>query len=83
MCPYEEVHVINLITLNPRYLTCFCPQKVYSGDLKSDHLKSGFFEGQISNGLVFKWSRFNNGYSYCPDHLKTRPFKIWTYSNGF
>ena len=22
----------------------------YSGDLKSDHLKSGHFEGQISNG---------------------------------
>ena len=26
----------------------------YSGDLKSDHLKSGLFKGRISNGLVFK-----------------------------
>ena len=28
----------------------------YSGDLKSDILKSGLFEGQISNGLVVKWA---------------------------
>ena len=28
----------------------------YSGDLKSNHTKSGLFEGQISNIPVFKWS---------------------------
>ena len=27
-------------------------QPICSGDLKSDHLKSGLFEGQISNGPV-------------------------------
>ena len=47
---------------------------VYSGDLKSDHLKSGLFEGWISNGPVFKWLGFSNGYSYSPKHLITRPF---------
>ena len=29
--------------------------KLYSGDLKSDHLKTRHFEGLISNGPVFKW----------------------------
>ena len=37
----------------------------YIGDLKSDHTKSGLFEGQISNGpyvVEFKWSQlFENG----------------------
>ena len=36
------------------------------------HLKSGHFEGLISNGPVFKWS----GFSY-------RPFKIRTFLSGF
>ena len=34
--------------------------------------KNGLFEGQISNGLVFKWQDFTNGYSNSPNHLKTR-----------
>ena len=59
----------------------------YSGDLKSDHLKSGniwnlksrVFEGLNSNDLVFKWSGFSYGYS----HSKTGPFKIWMFLSRF
>ena len=36
------------------------------------HLKSGLFEGRISNGLVFKWS----GFSY-------QPFEIRKFLSGF
>ena len=36
------------------------------------HLKSGLFEGRISNGPVFKWS----GFSY-------QPFEIRTFLSGF
>ena len=42
-------------------------------------LKSRLLEGQISNDTVFKWSVFSYGYSYGPNHLKTGPFKIWTF----
>ena len=55
----------------------------YSGDLKSNHLKSVHFEGQILNGPVFKWSDFRNGYSYSPNHSKTGPFKIRTFMSKF
>ena len=55
----------------------------YSGDLKSDHVKSRLFEGQISNGPVFKWLGFCNGYSYSSNHLKTGPFKIQTFCSDF
>ena len=41
----------------------------YSGDLKSDHSKSGFFGGLISNILVFKWS----GYGFSRRMLKAPP----------
>ena len=69
-----------------------CPKTVmkmhkYSGDLKSDHLKSGnilksrLFEGQISNGPVFKWSGFSYGFSYSPNYLKTRPNLNQTFQN--
>ena len=54
-----------------------------SGDLKSEHLKSGLFEGQISNGLVFKWSSFSYGFSYSPNHSKTGPFEIRMFLSGF
>ena len=47
------------------------------------YLKSGLFEGQISNGPVFKWSSFGYGYSSSPNHLQTRPFKIRTLLSGF
>ena len=57
----------------------------FSGDLKSDHLKSGLFEGLISNGPVFIWSGFSYGYSFSPNHLtfltKWQPF-VWL-SNGW
>ena len=56
---------------------------VYSGDPKSNHLKSGLFEGQISNGLVIKWSGFSYGYSDSPNHLKTRQFIIRTFLSRF
>ena len=45
------------------------------------HLKSGLFEGQISNVPVFKGSGL--GYSHSPNHLKTWPFKIWMFLSGF
>ena len=38
--------------------------------LKSDHLKSGLFEGWISNGMVFKWS----GLSYDHRYSKSEHF---------
>ena len=63
----------------PSFRSClfyFLPKKeLCSGDLKSGHLKFGLFEGWISNGLVYNWS----GFSYRPNHLKTRPFKIQTF----
>ena len=43
------------------------------------HSKSALFEGHISNGTVFKWSGFSYSYSNSPNHLKTGPFKIWTF----
>ena len=45
------------------------------------HLKSGLFDSRISNGLVCKWSGFSYGDS--PNHLKTGPFKIWTFLSEF
>ena len=47
------------------------------------HLKLGLFEGWILNSLVFKLSGFSYGYSYSPNHLKTRPFEIWEFLSGF
>ena len=49
----------------------------------SGYLKSGFFEGRISYGPFFKWSGFSYGYSFSPNHLKTRPFEIWTFLSVF
>ena len=46
------------------------------------HLKSRLFEGRISNGPVFKWSGFCNGYSYSPNYSKTGPFKIRPFLSG-
>ena len=45
------------------------------------HLKSGLFEGQISNAPVFKWPDFSYGYS--PNHSKTGTFKIQTFLSKF
>ena len=53
-----------------------------SGDLKSNPLKSRLFEDLISNGPVSKWSSFYS-YSNGPHHLKTGPFKIWTFLSRF
>ena len=53
--------------------------RTYSGDLKSDHLKSWLLEGQISNGQVFYRPGFSFGYIDSPYHSKTRPFKIRTF----
>ena len=44
-------------------------------------VKSGIFEGRISNGLVFKSSGFS--FCYSPNHLKTGQFKIRTILSGF
>ena len=52
----------------------------YSGDLKSNHLKSGLFEGRISNGPVFKWS----GFSYQPFEIQTFFVRILNgWASGF
>ena len=51
----------------------------YSGDVKSDHLKSRLFEGLISNG----WAQLSFGYSFSPNHLKTGPFEIQTLLSRF
>ena len=56
---------------------------LYSEDLKFDHTKSRLFEGRISNGPVFEWLGFSHGYSFSPNHLKTRIFKIGTHLSGF
>ena len=45
---------------------------VYSGDLKSDSLKSGLFEGCISNGWVLAMAIAPTIRK--PDHLKSRHF---------
>ena len=37
----------------------------------------------FSNGPVFKWLGFSYGYSFSPDHLKTRPFEIQTFLARF
>ena len=58
-------------------------QSIDSGDLKSIHLKSGLFEGGISNGSVFKWLGFSYGYSVDPNHSKTGPFNSWMFLSGF
>ena len=61
---------------------------LYSGDLKSEpfeirkNSKSGLFKGQISNGLVFKWS----GYSYtqpCDNQTAQNPDFFVRISNGW
>ena len=50
----------------------------YSVDLKSDHLKSG----NILNPETFEgW--ISICYSYSPNHLKTRPFKIRSFCLDF
>ena len=43
--------------------------------------QAGLCEGQISNGLAFKWLSFTYGYS--PNQSKTGPFKIGTFLSGF
>ena len=50
------------------WVYAFC---TYSGDMKSDHSKSGLFEDQISNGPVFKESVYSLGCSCSTNHLKT------------
>ena len=37
------------------------------------------FEIRIFWRYDFKWLGFNYGYSYGPNHSKTRPFKIWMF----
>ena len=44
---------------------------IYSGDLKSDSLKSRLFKDQISNVLFFKGSRNSLSNNYSANHLKT------------
>ena len=44
------------------------------------------FEVQTFRRLDFKWFGFNwlgFSYGYGPNHLKTRPYEIWTFSNDF
>ena len=47
-----------------------------------DHMKSGLFKGQISDGPVFKQSCFSYGCSFSTNHSKTKPFEIRTFLSG-
>ena len=58
-------------------------QREYSGDLKSDHLKSRVFEGRISIGPVFKWSNFRKGFSYSPNRTIQNPDILFWISNDW
>ena len=41
------------------------------------------FWGSYLKWPVFKWPGFKYGYSYSPNHLKTRPVKIQMFFSGF
>ena len=75
--------MLYLYSLGPLRCLINKESKQYSGDLKSNHLKSGLFEGWISIGPVFKWLGFSYGYIYSPNHLKTRPFKMRMFLSWF
>ena len=47
------------------------------------YLESRILEVRISNGPVFKGTGYSFSYSNGPNHLKTRPIKIWTFLSGF
>ena len=76
----SKLKVFYLQKIFNRFKKCFVLMVQYSGNLKSYHLKSGLFEGWISNSF-FKWSGFCYGYSH--NHLKTRPYEIQTFLSGF
>ena len=54
---------------------------MYSGDLKSDHLKSGLFECPISNGRALAMAIATGSTTQKLDHSKSRWFV--PISNGF
>ena len=76
-----------------------CYFVIYCGNQKSNHLKTRVLDGWISNSLAMAiaivvyfdqhlgaahpkcWSKYTTSYS--PNHLKTRPFEIWTFLSGF
>ena len=63
----------------------FLLNKLYNGDLKSDHLKSILFVGRISNGLVFKWfMKTWQPFIQTSNNWASRfyiPLEIWTICN--
>ena len=59
--------------------TCINTEPVsskYRGDLKSGNVWTGLFEGQISKCQAL-------AIAIVPNHLKTRPLKIWTFLDEF
>ena len=76
----EPLLYISTVPSYHLFIWKYCNICSYSGDLKTDHLKSG---GRILNGLVFKMLGFSHDFSYSPNHLKNRPFKIETFLSGF
>ena len=66
-----------------KFLGIWMPNKnvAYSGDLKSEHLKSGLVGDQILNGPVFKGLSYS--FNYGPDLLKTGTFTIRPFLSGF
>ena len=63
-----------LIALDCKFNIFICYH--YSEDLKYEHLKSGLFEGRISNGLAFAMA-------IVPTIWKTGLFKNRTFLTGF
>ena len=53
----------------------------YQGELCNGECNSQAV--QFPNCVVFKGSGFSNGYSFSPNHSKTRPHKILTFLSGF
>ena len=64
------LRALNTLSQVAGYRNCSLVHSYYSGDLKSNHLKSGLFECWISNGPVLKWLGLSHAYSYKPNHSK-------------
>ena len=86
-CPDPFFTVISI------QMTENCNFRTYSGDLKSNHLKSGNILNPDFLKVGFQMVRFSNGYSYSPNHSKSGlsegqisngpAFKWLGFSNGY
>ena len=75
--------------INPKSALIWMPDKLVSciKDIKTGLLQWGSEIRPIEIGTFwrsdFKWSGLRCGYSYSPNHSKTRPFKILPFLSGF